>query len=219
VNLPKSPAVTAVSRRNVVIGALVVLGALSTVVVRWVVKRVDVDAVRAALPADSRGTFDLLVMLHPSWGRDPDWGKAEELCRSLTWPRCDRPALELLRKHVGSAVGSGPDHQSGAAFAVADAIWAFGSENAARKMFRIELDRLPDGPQRARVFLRFGIIDTNPDGQAALFNQACNSDPQICDHMRDAAWREVKVRFMPPGNVLPLYFSNGRGHPAMAGPK
>ena len=64
------------------------------------------------------------------------------------------------------------------AFAVANATWAFGSEDAVRKMADNELARLPesDNLSRARVFVRFGIIDTNPDGQAALFAQACVAD-------------------------------------------
>ncbi len=209
------------SRRRIVIGALAVIGASWVFVTLWAVTRVDAGAVRAALPADSRGAFDLLVALRPPRGGDADWEKAEGICRDLAWPRCDRPALEVLRKQVVSLFGAAKDPRTGAALAVADATWAFGSENAARKMFRTELDRLPEseGPQRARVFLRFGIIDSNPDGQAALFNQACVADPSICDHMKDAALREVRARFVPPGNVLPLYFSNGRGHPPIAGPR
>jgi hypothetical protein len=197
--------------------ALVLAGAAAILLVRWVARRADVAGVRAALPADSRGTFDLLVALRPPGGGAPDWGRAEFLCRQLAWPRCDRAALEILRQRIGPLFGRSGELGSTAALAVADAVWAFGSEEAARKMFRTELDRLPesDGPRRARVFLRFGIIDTNPDGQAALFNQACAADAQICDRerMKAAAFREVQARFVPPGNVLPLYFSNGRGHP------
>jgi hypothetical protein len=210
-----------VSRRKVFIGALAVVGALSAVVAWQVATRVRVRMVRAALPADSQATFDLLLALHPPAGGGPDWEAAERICRGLVWPRCDRPALEVLRKRVGSAFGAAREARAAAALAVADATWAFGSEAAARKMFRTELDRLPEseGPQRARVFMRFGIIDTNPDGQAALFNQACAADAQICDHMKEAALREIWARFVPPGNVLPLYFGNGRGHPAIAGPR
>jgi hypothetical protein len=210
---------TVVSRRAVVIGAVLVVGALAAFVARWAVTRVDVGAVRASLPADSRGAFDLLLALRPPSGGDPDWGRAEQICRELSWPRCDRPALEILRKRVASSLGAAGEPRSAVALAAADAIWAFGSEDAARRMFRAELDRLPesDGPHRARVFLRFGIIDTNPDGQAALFNQACVADAQICDRMKEAALREVRARFVPPGNVLPLYFSNGRGHPPISG--
>ncbi|HEX2670443.1 MAG TPA: hypothetical protein VHM25_06210, partial [Polyangiaceae bacterium] len=58
---------------------------------------------------------------------------------------------------------------------VANAIWALGSEDAVKKMLRSELDRLPEteGRARARVLIRFGILDSNPDGQAAVFFQAC----------------------------------------------
>jgi hypothetical protein len=211
-----------VTFRRLVVGALVVLGGLSAVVARRAAKRVDTGAVRAWLSPDSRETFDLLLALHPPGGGDADWTRAEQICRGLIWPRCDRPALEYLRKWVASSLfGAAKDPRPAAALAVADATWAFGSENAARKMFRTELDRLPEseGPQRARVFLRFGIIDTNPDGQAALFNQACTADAKICDHMKEAAQRELRGRFVPPGNVLPLYFGTGHGHPPMAGKK
>ena len=112
------------------------------------------------------------------------------------------------------------DPVGAAALAVANATWAFGSEDAARKMFRAELDRIPeaDGPGRARVFLRFAIIDTNFDGQAALFAQACTADARLCDRerMKEATQREVEARRVAPGNAMPLYFV---GHPRLAGPK
>jgi hypothetical protein len=115
---------------------------------------------------------------------------------------------------------SGPDGAAAAAAAAADNTWASGDEESVRKMFRTELDRLPeaDGPGRARVFIRFGIIDTNPDGQAALFAQACVVDPNVCDRdrLQQAAEREVRARKVPPGNHLPLYFV---GHPRLAGPR
>jgi hypothetical protein len=101
--------------------------------------------------------------------------------------------------------------------AAADAIWANGDEESVRKMFRAELDRIPesDGPARARVFIRFGIIDSNPDGQAALFAQACVADPKVCDRdrLKKAAEREVRARKVPPGDTLPLYFIGH--HPAV----
>ena len=105
------------------------------------------------------------------------------------------------------------------ALAVANATWALGSEESLRKMFRTEIDRLPEseGPRRARVFLRFGIVDTNPDGQAALFAQACVADPAVCsyDQLRAAAARETGARFVAPGNVLPLPLVGG--HPRISG--
>lgn len=110
---------------------------------------------------------------------------------------------------------------SQSAAAAADATWASGDEESVRKMFRTELDRLPeaDGPGRAKVFIRFGIIDTNPDGQAALFAQACVADPSVCDRdrLQQAAEREVRARKVPPGDHLPLYFIGH--HPRIAGPR
>ena len=101
---------------------------------------------------------------------------------------------------------------------MANVTWAFGSADAIRTMTGTELGRLSETQnlQRARALLRFGIIDTNPDGQAALFAQACVADPNMCDDgLKQAAQREVKSRFVPPGNVLPLYFG---GHPPMPRP-
>jgi hypothetical protein len=103
--------------------------------------------------------------------------------------------------------------------AVANATWALGNVDAVRKMARTEIDRLPEseGARRARVFLRFGIIDTNPDGQAALFAQACASDATICGEpmFKQAATRETKARFVAPGNMLPLSLMGG--HPPING--
>ena len=94
--------------------------------------------------------------------------------------------------------------------AAADAIWANGDEESVRKMFRSELDRIPesDGRARARVFIRFAIIDSNPDGQAALFAQACVADPNVCDRdrLKRAVEHEVRARKVAPGDRMPLYF-------------
>jgi hypothetical protein len=90
-----------------------------------------------------------------------------------------------------------------------------GSEDAVKKMLRAELDRLPEaeGKARARVLVRFGIIDSNPDGQAAVFFQACVADPSLCDRARliAAAERETHARLVEPGQHLPLYLMSG--HP------
>ena len=103
--------------------------------------------------------------------------------------------------------------------AVANATWALGSVDAVRKMARTEIDRLPEfeAARRSQVFLRFGIIDTNPDGQAALFAQACASNSTICAEpkFKEAATRETKTRFVAPGNMLPLSLMGG--HPPIKG--
>jgi hypothetical protein len=102
------------------------------------------------------------------------------------------------------------------ASAVADATWALGSSDSVKRMFRTELDRLPEGPARARVLIRFGVFDSNPDGQAAVFSQACADDPSVCDAgLKPAAEREVKQRRVSPGNQLPPFLLEG--HPPIAG--
>ena len=106
------------------------------------------------------------------------------------------------------------------ALAVANATWALGSVQAVRDMARIELDRLPESEplRRARVFLRFGMIDTNFDGQAALFGQACMADAGLCDpeRLKAVASREIQARFGASPNALPLYVT---GHPPVTGPR
>lgn len=99
------------------------------------------------------------------------------------------------------------------ALAVANASWAFGSEQSVKRMLRSELDRIgeSDPVKRARVLIRFGIFDKNPDGQAAVFSQACADDPTTCNEgLRPIAEREVKARAVPPGNQLPMFLG---GHP------
>ena len=185
----------------------------------WASLRGDVQTVSAAWNARQRGVFDLVVALRGlGSGGDSDWGKAEVVCSALSWPRCDRAALEQMKNSSRPSETETQSLESVPAFAVANVTWAFGSEDAVRKMAGSELDRLPESEtlHRARVFVRFGIIDTNPDGQAALFAQACVADPNMCDRrLEQAAQSEVKARFVPPGNVLPLYFG---GHPPIPRP-
>jgi len=181
--------------------------------------RADVESVRAGLKPEDLGVFDLVVALRGlESAAHTDWGRAEALCRGLRWSRCDRPALDEMKRRSRPSDADRNDLDAALPLAIANATWAFGSEDAARKMFRRELDRIPesDGPRRARVFLRFGIIETNPDGQAALFAQACAADPRLSDHLKEAAQAEVRARFVPPGNVVPLYFGSG-GHPPISG--
>ena len=181
--------------------------------------RTDVEAVRAGVTPEDLGIFDLVVALRGLDGAgSTDWGRAEALCRGLRWPRCDRPALEEMKRRSRPSDVDRSDLDAALPLAMANVTWAFGSEEAARKMFRRELDRIPESedPRRARVFLRFGIIETNPVGQAALFAQACAADARLADHLKEAAQEEVRARLVPPGNVLPLYFGSG-GHPPISG--
>lgn len=94
------------------------------------------------------------------------------------------------------------------ALAVANLSWAFGNEASVKQMLRSELDRIgeSDPVKRARVLIRFGIFDTNPDGQAAVFSQACSDDPTTCNEgLRPIVEREVQARAVPPGNRLPMF--------------
>lgn len=95
--------------------------------------------------------------------------------------------------------------------AIADTAWALADVETTKTVLQAELDRLPEteGKARARMFLRFGIIDTNPDGQAAVFSLACVEDPTVCDHMKEAAARETALRLVAPGNQLPLSLLGG----------
>ena len=76
----------------------------------WSTLGADVDAVRTLLagPArpqgraperdQARDVLDLVVALRGLKNAgNSDWSQAERLCRALGWPRCDRPALELLK--------------------------------------------------------------------------------------------------------------------------
>ncbi len=127
-------------------------------------------------------------------------GKLPKAIASL--PEADRKDLELVP-----------------GLAVANGTWAFGGFDSLKKMFKTELDRLPESEnvRRGLVFVRSGIVETNPDAQAALFSEACGSDPRMCDHLKEAALREVQGRFVPPGNIMPLSLSGG--HPPIPGPK
>jgi hypothetical protein len=100
----------------------------------------------------------------------------------------------------------------------ANATWALGTVDAVSAMAKTEIDRLGDEPSeaRGRVFLRFAMVDTNPDGQAALLGMACVSDPALCDHVSQAAEREAHLRLVAPGNVVPPSMTGG--HPPIPGP-
>jgi hypothetical protein len=107
-----------------------------------------------------------------------------------------------------------PALEAAPALAVANTIWAFGTADAVKGMARTELDRIPPSEtlQRARVFVRFGIVDDNFDGQAAVFGQACVADPNLCttpEQLKRAVEAELRTRFVAP-NVLPSYVV---GHP------
>lgn len=101
--------------------------------------------------------------------------------------------------------------------ALGNAAWAFGDATAVRKTLHAELERLPEAStkERARTLLRLGLVDTNPEGQASIFAQCCALDPSMCENVADVASKEVALRFVPPGNHLPV--SLIEGHPPVGG--
>ncbi|HET9955299.1 MAG TPA: hypothetical protein VFQ61_12380 [Polyangiaceae bacterium] len=65
----------------------------------WAVLRSDVEAVRATLQPEERSVFDLIVAVRGLTNSgDSDWVRAEALCKGLQWSRCDRAALEDLKR-------------------------------------------------------------------------------------------------------------------------
>jgi hypothetical protein len=102
--------------------------------------------------------------------------------------------------------------------AAANAAWALGPAESAKRTIDAVLESVPpaDSARRAQALVRFGLIDSTLDGQAAVFGLACAAEPGYCDAgLERAARREVAQRFVSPGNSLPLYFG---GHPPIAGP-
>ena len=137
------------------------------------------------------------------------------LAALLGYVRASGERAQFARATAGLGKAEWTALEAAPALATANAIWALGSEEAVKKMLRAELDRLPEseGAARARVFVRFGIMDSNPDGQAAVFFQACAADASLCERPRliAAAERETRARFVEPGTHLPLYLMSG--HP------
>jgi hypothetical protein len=65
----------------------------------WSVLDADLQAVRAPLASPERDVFDLVVAVRGlDNGGNSDWSRAEQICRALTWPRCDRDALAQLQE-------------------------------------------------------------------------------------------------------------------------
>ncbi len=65
----------------------------------WTALRAAVDAVRASWKGQEPAALDLVVALRGlTTNGNTDWGHAEQLCRGLKWPRCDRPALEEMKR-------------------------------------------------------------------------------------------------------------------------
>ena len=64
----------------------------------WAALSPDVHAVRSSLPSPGREIFDLVVAVRGLINDgNSDWASAEQLCRALSWPRCDQASLEQLK--------------------------------------------------------------------------------------------------------------------------
>jgi hypothetical protein len=104
--------------------------------------------------------------------------------------------------------------------AMDNAVWPLSGAEVAQKLVKFELDQTDerDGARRARLLIRFGLIDRNFDGQAAVFAAACTADASLCEPipLRDAAEHEAGLRFVAPGNHLPLALIGG--HPPIGAP-
>ncbi|HEY0464490.1 MAG TPA: hypothetical protein VGC79_09790 [Polyangiaceae bacterium] len=65
----------------------------------WSALDADLQAVRLALVSPQREVFELVVAVRGlNNGGTSDWSRAEQICRALTWPRCDRDALSQLKE-------------------------------------------------------------------------------------------------------------------------
>ena len=65
----------------------------------WERLRRDVALVHDSLPESDRAVFELVSALRGlENGGTTDWAKAQRICEGLAWPKCDRSALEELKK-------------------------------------------------------------------------------------------------------------------------
>jgi len=65
----------------------------------WSLVDADLQVVRSPLSSPRREVFDLVVAVRGlDNGGNSDWPRAEQICRALTWPRCDRDALSQLKE-------------------------------------------------------------------------------------------------------------------------
>jgi hypothetical protein len=89
------------------------------------------------------------------------------------------------------------------AAALANAAWTLGDTESVRVTTQAALDVLPDGPARARLFLRLALVDDTADGLAALFARACAADSRTCGRPSEMAAFEASRRLVASGNRLP----------------
>jgi hypothetical protein len=65
----------------------------------WSAPAADLQAVRSPLGSPQREVFDLVVAVRglDSAGSS-DWSRAEQICRTLAWPHCERDELAQLKE-------------------------------------------------------------------------------------------------------------------------
>ncbi len=64
----------------------------------WRDLRDDIETIHRSWTGQERDVLDLVVAVRGlARNGESDWDRAEQLCRGLKWPRCDRPALEELK--------------------------------------------------------------------------------------------------------------------------
>lgn len=96
--------------------------------------------------------------------------------------------------------------------AIADAAWQLADIKTTQAITRAELDRLaPEGYERARALVRFALLDSNPDGQAAALSQACIAHAPTCEQLADSARQQAATRWVGAPPALPLSLVGG--HP------
>jgi hypothetical protein len=65
----------------------------------WAALRADAERARAAWKGPEPAALELVLAVRGlANGGNPEWKRAEELCHTLKWPRCDQAALEELAR-------------------------------------------------------------------------------------------------------------------------
>jgi len=65
----------------------------------WAALGADVQAVRASFASPAREVFELVAAVRGmDNGGQADFRRAEQICRALSWPRCEREGLAQLKE-------------------------------------------------------------------------------------------------------------------------
>jgi len=67
----------------------------------WAALERDLDTVRRTFASAEPGALELVLALRGvTSGGNPDFARAEQVCRELKWRRCSRPALDVMQKRA-----------------------------------------------------------------------------------------------------------------------